>query len=190
MSTQFMSSYSMLLRPLLFITTLALVILTGCTTIQTDSDPRVNMHNYHTYQLEYSGNSNAVAFNNPLNAKRLRDAVETNLASRGMRPVAEGETPDCIVSVSTGSRQVVESDPGTHVGLGWGWFGRGFGGSLAWDNDVRAYSEYRIAIDLIDAKSHEPVWHASINENINRGSGASADTRIRTVVAQLFTKFP
>ncbi len=191
MSTQSISNNSSFSRALIFIAAITLATLTGCTTVQTDSDPRANMRNYHSYQLEYSGNTNAIAFNNPLNAKRLRDAVEANLSSRGMHAVAEGETPDCIVSVSTGSRQVVENDPSVpRVSVGWGWYGRGLGGSMAWDNDVHAYNEHRIAIDLIDAKSHEPVWHVSINENINHGSGASAEMRIKDVVAQMFAKFP
>lgn len=169
----------------------ALSLLGGCATVQTDSDPRVNFHNYHTYQLEYTGNTNATAFNNPMNARRLREAVEANLASRGMHPAAEGETPEVIVGVSTGSRQVVENEPSTpRIGFGFGWWGRGYGSSIAWDNDVRAYNEHRIAIDLIDGKSKEPVWHASMNENINRGSGASAEARIKEVVAQMFAKFP
>ncbi|MES1195583.1 MAG: DUF4136 domain-containing protein [Steroidobacter sp.] len=167
------------------------ILLAGCATVQTDYDPRVNVHNYHSYVLEYTGNTNAAAFNNPLNAKRLRDAIEGQLASRGMHAVAEGETPDCIVSVSTGSRQVVENEPATpRIGIGFGWYHHGIGGSMAFDNDVYAYNEHRIAIDLLDGKSREPVWHASISENINRGSGASAEARIKDVVAQMFAKYP
>ncbi len=180
------------IRPSWIVMALAATLLIGgCATVQTDSDPRVNFRNYHSYQLEYSGNSNAAAFNNPMNARRLRDAVESNLASRGMHPVAEGETPDVIVSVSTGSRQVVENEPSApRIGFGFGWWGRGYGSSIAWDNDVRAYNEHRIAIDLIDGKTKEPVWHVSTNENINRGSGASAEARIKEIVAQMFAKYP
>jgi len=176
----------------LLVVAMIAVFFTACATVQTDSDPKVNVHNYHSYQLEYTGNTNATAFNNPLNAKRLREAIESNLASRGMHAVAEGETADCIVSVATGSRQVVEDEPAMpRLGLSWG-FGsrRGFGTSMAWESDVHAYNEHRIAIDLIDGKTKDPVWHASINENINQGSGASAETRIRNVVAQLFAKYP
>ena len=170
---------------------LALVILAGCTTVQTDSDPRVNVRNYHSYVLEYTGNANASAFNNPLNVKRLREAVESNLASHGMHAAAEGETPDCVVSISTGSRQVLDSEPAApRIGFGWGWYHRGFGGAVAFDNDAYAYSEHRITVDLLDGKSREPVWHASVNEDINRLSGNSAEARIKEVVAQIFTKYP
>ena len=173
------------------ILTFTVILLAGCVTVQTDYDPRANVHNYHSYMLEYTGNTNATAFNNPLNAKRLRDAIETQLASRGMHAAAEGETPDCVVSVSTGSRQVMENEPATpRVGFGFGWYHHGIGGSMAWDNDVYAYNEHRVAIDLLDGKSREPVWHASISENINRGSGASAEARIKDIVAQMFAKYP
>jgi hypothetical protein len=189
MNTQFLTKFAKL--PRLLVAALIAILVTACATVQTDSDPRVNIHNYHSYQLDYTGNTNATAFNNPLNAKRLREAIESNLASRGLHAAAEGDTADCIVSIATGSRQVVENEPtAPRIGIGWGWYGRGFAGSMAWDNDVHAYNEHRITIDLIDAKSKEPVWHASINENINEGSGTSAEARIRNVVAQLFAKFP
>jgi len=170
---------------------LAAVLLAGCVTVQSDVDPRFNVHNYHSYQLEYTGNTNASAFSNPINARRLRDAVEANLASHGLHAAAEGETPDCIVSISTGSRQVVENEPvSPRIGFGFGWGGRGYRSSVMWDNDMYAYSEHRIAIDLLDNKTRDPVWHASVNENINSGSGATAETRIRKAVDNLFTKFP
>ena len=166
------------------------LLLAGCATVQTDYDPHVNLHNFHTYRLEYTGNTDAVAFNNPLNAKRLRDAVEAQLASRGMQSVAEGQVPDCVVHVSTGSRQVVDNAPSPRIGIGWGWYGHGIGGSMAWENDVYAYDEHRIAVDLLDGKTGEPVWHASINANINQGSGITAEARIKDVVAKIFAKYP
>lgn len=171
-----------------FILTFAL--LAGCATVQTDYDPRANVHSYQSYRLEYVGNTDAAAFNNPLNAKRLRDAVEANLASRGMHAVAEGQVPDCVIHISTGSRQVVDNSPSPRIGIGWGWAGRGIGGSFAWENDVYAYNEHRIAIDMLNGKTGEPVWHASMNANINQGSGVSAEARIKDVVAKIFAKFP
>lgn len=188
MSIQFMTQ---LKRVSLAATALVATTLAGCVTVQSDVDSRFNIHNYHSYQLEYTGSTNASAFNNPINARRLRDAVEANLASRGFHAAAEGETPDCIVSVSTGSRQVVENEPvSPRVGFGFGWGGRGYRSSVMWENDVYAYSEHRIAIDLLDNKTRDPIWHASINENINSGSGATAEARIRKAVDTLFTKFP
>lgn len=166
------------------------ILVTACATVQTDYDPHVNFQNFHSYRLEYTGNTNAAAFNNPLNAKRLRDAVESNLAARGMHAVAEGQVPDCVVRISTGSRQVVDNTPSPRIGIGWGWYGRGIGGSMAWENDVYAYDEHRIAVDVLEGKTGEPVWHASVNANINQGSGISAEARIKDVVAKIFAKYP
>jgi len=191
MSTQLAKKLKLGSLGILGIPMLAAVLLAGCVTVQSDVDPRFNVHNYHSYQLEYTGNTNASAFSNPINARRLRDAVEANLASHGLHAAAEGETPDCIVSISTGSRQVVENEPvSPRIGFGFGWGGRGYRSSVMWDNDMYAYSEHRIAIDLLDNKTRDPVWHASVNENINSGSGATAETRIRKAVDNLFTKFP
>ena len=188
MSYQFMTQ---LKRVSVVATVLVATVMAGCVTVQSDVDSRFNIRNYHSYQLEYTGGTNASAFNNPINARRLRDAVEANLTKRGLHAAAEGETPDCIVSVSTGSRQVMENEPvSPRIGFGLGWGGRGYRSSVMWDNDVYAYNEHRIAIDMLDNKSRDPVWHASVAENINSGSGATAEARIRKAVDTLFTKFP
>ena len=182
---------NLMMRPLIALCT-SLLLAAGCATVQTDYDAQVNIHNYHSYLLEsVNHHPDEAAFNNPLNEKRLRTAVETNLATKGLHPVAEGATPDCIVRLSFGSRQVVENEPSpVHFGLGWGGYHRGFGGSMAFENDVHAYNDHRISVDLLDAKTRDPLWHVTINEDLNRLSGASAATRINQVVAEMFAKFP
>lgn len=172
----------------------AAVALTACTTVSTDYNSKANIAGYHTYALEQSNNqrtdSNRV-FNNPLNEDRLRAAVESNLASKGLQPVAVGSAPDCIASISYGSRDVVEGDAyGPRVGFGWGWWHRGFGTSFMYDNSLYAYREHRISIDILDAKTRAAVWHVTADEDINRLTGSSAEARINEIVAKMFAKYP
>jgi len=176
----------------------AALLLSACTTptIRTDHDSKANLANYHTYSIE-EPNSQPVGaervFNNPLNQKRLRVAVENNLASKGLKPAAEGAPADSIVIISTGSRDVVESEPyspGPRFGFGWGWWHRGFGTSFMYDDSLYAYHEHRVSIDLLDAKTRQPVWHVTADEDINRLSGDSAEARINEVVAKMFEKYP
>lgn len=169
--------------------------LSACTTptVRTDYDAKANIANYHSYSMEEPGrppNAPDRVFNNPLNEKRLRAAVESNLAAKGLQPVAEGSAPDCVVVVSSGSREVVESDPYPRVGFGWGWWHRGWGTSVMYDDALYAYREHRISIDLLDAKTRAPIWHVTADEDINRLSGTTAETRINQVVAKMFEKFP
>lgn len=168
----------------------------ACTTptVRTDYDRKANLANYHTYSLEEIGNPRSGAdrvFNNPLNEKRLRAAVETNLANKGLQPAAEGAPADSIVTISTGSREVVDSDPyPMRVGFGWGWWHRGFGTSFMYDDALYAYREHRVSIDLLDAKTRAPIWHVTADEDINRLSGSSAEARINEVVSKMFEKYP
>lgn len=179
-------------RHLLATTVLATAaLLTACASVVTDSDPRFNVHDFHVYQLDYSGPPHGDAFGNPLNVKRLHDAVTASLNAKGLHAAAEDEMPDCYVLVSTGSRQVLDNDAdAARIGFGLGWHSRNMAGMVGWDNDVHAYSEHRIAIDVYEGKNREPVWHASIDANVNSGTGAEAAARINEAVAKLFSQYP
>jgi hypothetical protein len=50
--------------------------------------------------------------------------------------------------------------------------------------------ETRIAVDLFDAKSHTPIWHASVSQNVSELTGPNAEARINAGTAAIFSKFP
>jgi hypothetical protein len=52
------------------------------------------------------------------------------------------------------------------------------------------YREGIIAIDLYDARTRQPLWHASVDQSLYGVSGAEAQKRIDAAVAALFAKFP
>jgi hypothetical protein len=181
----------------------SLMILGACSTtpsVRSDADARANIGNYHTYLWEQSGDDVAgggPAFNNPLNQKRLRAAVEANLAKYGLQPAAEGEKPDAYVTVAIGTRQAIETSNHfpLRMGVGFG-YGRGYWNpylmnSVMWDtNDIYSYREGRVSVDLFDAKKHEGIWHASVEQDLTYLTGEKAEARINTLVDAMFTKFP
>jgi hypothetical protein len=164
--------------------------------VRYDTDARVNIADYHTYAWEQATSDTTAggpAFKNPLNVKRLRAAVDANLAKHGLQPVVEGTVPDAYVVVAIGTRQNIETDYRSPVrfGMGWGYRHPGFMSSVAWDNDnVYTYREGRIAIDLFDAKKREAIWHASVEQDMTYLTGDKAEARINEVVAAMFAKFP
>jgi len=170
----------------------------ACTTpnVRYDADARTNIANYHTYAWEQSAEDTTAggpAFNNPLNQKRLRAAVEANLAQHGLQPVAGGAAPDAYVTVYIGSRQTIETDNRmpVRVGVGWGYWHPGFMSSMMWDtNDIYSYREGRVTVDLFDAKKHEAIWHASAEQDLTYLTGEKAEARINAVVEAMFAKFP
>ena len=96
-----------------------------------------------------------------------------------MQPV--GSTADCLVGYGIGGNYVV--DGAWPYGYGWG-YGWGWGGG------PYVYREGIIAIDLYDAKSRQPMWHASVDQSLFDASGPQAAKRIDAAVAALFTKRP
>ena len=104
--------------------------------------------------------------------------------------------PDCLVGYGIGARTQIEGAYpvgwgwGFGYGRGWGWRGGGYyGGYAGWDEPY-VYHEGIIAVDLYDAKSKQPIWHASVNQSLYGAIGAEAEQKIDKAVAVIFTKYP
>jgi Domain of unknown function (DUF4136) len=122
---------------------------------------------------------------NPLNEQRLRSAIAAHLAPGStVQPV--GSKADCLVGYGIGSSYVM--DPG-YYGWGYGW-GYGYGyGYYGWGGPY-GYTEGIISVDLYDARSGQPMWHASADQSLYNASGDDAAKRIDEAVAAIFSKRP
>lgn len=163
--------------------------------VRSDYDAKANLANYRTFSWDQrrteERRSRERAFANPINEKRLRDAVAAQLMQRGLQQAPAGTTGELLVSVAIGSR-INERDayyPRWSLGMGWGWPYRHYGTGILVEDDV-LYRENRVSVDLFDAKSREPVWHAAITTDISNLTGDNAQTRIDEAVKSMFTKFP
>ena len=175
----------------LAVTGIVVLALGACTTLSvtTDSNPNVSVASCHTYTWaqEHIANLNeASAFGNPLNADRLRVAIESNLAARGIAKAADRTPPDCVVGYSIGSRLVADYYAGWGVGFGYGW-NRGWGYDDFYPYDR---NEGRISIDVFDARSRQAIWHGSVEQNVVGMTGPAAAAKIDQAAAAIFTKFP
>src|SRR5882672_10233885 len=173
--------------------------LAACTTlpVTTDVNPTMSVSNCHTYAFAQEHVANAdqpAAYGNPLNAERLRVAIEANLAAKGIQRV-DRAAADCVVGYAMGSRQVFNDYYGG-FGAGWGYgYGYGWGrhgglyGGWGWDGPY-VTDETRIAVDLFDARSRTPIWHASVSQSVSDLTGPNAEARISAGTAAIFAKFP
>jgi len=118
---------------------------------------------------------------NPLNEERLRSAIATHLVPGGS-VLPAGSPADCLVGYGIGGNTVV--DPGPYYGWGYGW------GYYGWGGGPYAYREGIISVDLYDAKSRQPMWHASADQSLFDVSGADAEKRINEAIAAIFSKRP
>jgi hypothetical protein len=173
--------------------------LAACSTlpVTTDVNPNMSVANCHTYSFakEYIANANQpAAYGNPLNAERLRVAIESHLAARGLQR-ADHATADCVVGYAMGTRQVLNDyyggfGPSWGLGYGYGWGRRGgVYGAWGWDGPYVS-DETRIAVDLFDAKSRTPIWHASVSQSVGDLTGPNAEAKIGAGTAAIFAKFP
>jgi hypothetical protein len=173
----------------------ALAGLEACTglPVKTDINPNMSVANCHTYAFadEHTANSDhGSAFGNPLNGDRLRQAIEANMAAKGIQKVEDRRSADCVVGYAMGTRQVFDDFYGPY-GIGWGWGGgwrRGWAGGVYGGPYV--YDETRIAVDLFDAKSRIPIWHASVSQTVSELTGPHAVERIDAAAAAIFSKYP
>ena len=171
--------------------------LAACTTlpVTTDANPNMSVSNCHTYAFanEHVANSDhPAAYGNPLNAERLRVAVASNLAAKGIQP-ADRATAECVVGYAIGTRQVFNDYYAGWGGWGYGGWGYGrrggFGGGWGWDGPYVS-DETRIAVDIFDNKSRTPIWHASVSQSVSNLTGPNAEAKIGEGTAAIFAKFP
>jgi hypothetical protein len=163
--------------------------------VRTDINPNLSVTSCHSYAFadEHVANTDQPsAFGNPLNAERLRQSIEANMGARGIQKAADRKSADCVVGYAMGTRQVFDDYYGS-FGVGWGWGGgwgqRGWGGGIGYDGPY-VRDETRISVDLFDAKSRVPIWHASVSQSVAELTGPHAVERINAATTAIFTKFP
>jgi hypothetical protein len=172
----------------LLVTGLFALLLTGCSSVSTDYDfdATADFSKYRSFQW-IPASAERVA--NPaelsqLQDRRIRDAVQKNLAEKGISPAAAN--PDLIVAYSTRIDPKTEViDDGYHGYGYWGYRGSYYRPSSM---QVYQYEEGTLIVDLIDARRKQLVWRGKAVGIV--GDYADSENRINEAVQQLFTHYP
>lgn len=197
-------------RAVFILSMAAVAALTGCTGIpvRTDQDAQL-LASVHCQSVAWAGGfkgasplRNSIA--NPLNESRLRNAIAANLQAAGI-PLVEsppaGAAPSrpadsgtrCLIGYGIGIEQQVDMVYPDGWGYGMGYWGRrpgwGWGGGWGWGAPY-VYHRSFITVDLFDAASRKPMWHASAEQDLSGLTGDAANQRIRAAVDAIFRKFP
>jgi hypothetical protein len=172
----------------------ATLMVSACTTLNVRSDVNTTV-NVQCRSFAWAGNFQPKSGElqevaNPVNENRLRNAIQSNLATRGILLGTSPGQGECIVGYGIGVHNVVEGAYpwGWGFGGGWGWR-HGYVGGAWWDGPY-AFQEGVIAVDLYDARGRIPLWHASVEQDIHGLTGADADAKIGAAVSAIFSKFP
>lgn len=128
---------------------------------------------------------------NPVLKVRIDNAIEQAFIAKGYELVSDAEKADFTISYTMGSRDKVKVDslPSSYRrGFFWG---HGYYGGLVINNDnhVKNYTEGKLAIDVYDVKSHQPVWHGWAVKRIKSSEQDNPSKAIKTVVEQVVAQF-
>ena len=183
---------------------LLLGLLAGCASsvaVNTDFDRSANFTRYTTfnwYQSVPAARRDSVYKYDTFLDKYIKEAVEANLTSKGLRLTTTN--PDLLVAydVKVVTRQEVRPDYGYYPGwYGPGWYGYGwwygyrynygysrFGAPMYIDQ----YQDGTIIIDLVDAKENELIWRG--HGQMQVGSTNVSQGEVNRIVAKILDKYP
>jgi hypothetical protein len=123
-----------------------------------------------------------------LNHKRIVNAIDAQLALRGLREVPLGAEPDVLVSYhATFDTDLVVT--GHSSGAVWG--GPRFGAIRT--GTVRAHEVVigTLSVNMLDGQTRSTVWRASATKDVSaKASPEKRDQNIEKAVAKIFRHYP
>lgn len=177
---------------------LALVsAMVGCTTTQqarVDFDRNSDVSTSHYKTFAWLNETKVLAEPvdvNPVMKVRIDNAIEQAFIAKGYQLVSDAEQADFTISYTMGSRDKVKVDTlPLMYRTSFIWGHRYYGGiSLSNDTHVRNYTEGKLAIDVYDVKSHQPVWHGWAVKRIKSSEQDNPSKAIKMVVEQVVAQF-
>lgn len=128
---------------------------------------------------------------NPVMKVRIDNAIEQAFIAKGYQLVNDAEQADFTISYTMGSRDKVKVDSLPLIyRSSFLWGHRYYGGiSMGSDRHVRNYTEGKLAIDVYDVKTHQPVWHGWAVKRIKSSEQDNPSKAIKMVVEQVVAQF-
>ncbi len=126
---------------------------------------------------------------NDLLRKRVRRAIEGELATRGYRVVEDRAQADLLVTYRVLVDDKLRAD-GVSVSPGLGYYRRGLGASVHTTTSVRNYQESTLMIDLLDPAQEELVWRGWGEGMLSTRDRTRKSELLDEGVRAIFARFP
>lgn len=172
-------------------------LVVGCTStyqakVDFDRNENIQIAHYKTFAWLNEGRMlSAPADINPVMKVRIDQAIEASFIAKGYQLIEEADNADFTISYTLGNRDKVKVDtfPSAYR-LGFGW-GRGYYGGIGVGHEthVRNYSEGKLAIDVFDVKTKQPVFHGWAVKRIASKDAENPGKAIKPVVDQVISQF-
>lgn len=176
-----------------FLVAILCAVLVSCATIRADSDyyAAADFSEFRSYAWmaesplirSDSGRVEVSA----LTVRRIREAIERDLAEKSFVLAATREEADFAVAFTVGARDMItlEDYPPYYRGE-WQW-----GRPYYWPSvDVAMYTEGMLAIDIFDNATREPVWHGWARKTILQSDIKDPESTIEAAVDAILADFP
>jgi len=183
-------------KPFLSLVTAALLtILSGCSTLKVSQDYDQNFNfsrlNTFSWQNETQPKTGDIRVDSPLMDQRIRGAVKTGLAAKGITNYAQGK-PDFQVSYTYTISKKIQSTPvTTGVGMGYGRRGSIGGIGVSTGSDIREYDQGLLVLDFLAPDTQKLLWRGTSTRIVDIHADPEKTTRdIHATVEKLLEQYP
>ncbi len=178
---------------------MVVLCLSGCATkpyVATDYEASYNFAALKSFSIKSAKqDTKENILISPFTLSHIHTLVNSELSKR-YSSVSDTANPDFLVSYHV----VVEEklDPNTYDNLyGYGFWGRGYRypSPLFYhprmDGGVRVYNQGSLIIDLVDAKTQQPIWRGVSEKRLNKSLSPQKQREILTgAVLEVLAQFP
>jgi len=150
-------------------------------TVTYDFDKTTDFSRFRTYAWVSGTN-----LEDELNHKRVVNAIDGQLASKGLRRVESGAPSDLLVAYHASVDKNLQINASSS---GWGPYG--LGGSRF--GTVRAQEIFvgTLVVDMVDASTRSIVWRGSASTDINvKASAEKREKNVNQAAEKLFKNYP
>lgn len=167
-----------------FVTTASLTLLGTIAFAQNvtyDFDKATDFSRFRTYAWVRGTN-----VNDELNHKRIVNAVDAQLASKGFARVETGANPDVLVAYHASFDSDLQIN-----GFSSGWGGYRFAGNRSGSARVEEILIGTLAVDMMDAKTGTIVWRGMATKEVDvKANPGKREKNINKAAEKLFKSYP
>jgi hypothetical protein len=169
---------------------LATLLLAACSTLDVFSDqyPEADLSGYRSFAwiaedpLIRAPDTPQV---NPLAARRIREAIASELQRKGYREAGTPGEASFVVAYTVGLRDRLDPDA----------YPLPYRGPWLWESykertDLHVYQEGTLAIDIFDGVTRQPVWHGRLSGEVTHADLADPGPAIQRAVVGILRRFP
>jgi hypothetical protein len=183
----------------LFSLLLLIASLSGCTTkpyVETDYEASYNFAALKTFAVKSAKqDTKENILISPFTLSHIHTLVNGELAKR-YQSVGESAAPDFLVTYHVVMEEKLESSAYDQM-YGVGYWGRGYRYPSPlfyrpiYDGGVRVYNQGSLIIDMVDAKTQQPIWRGVSEKRLSKSLSPQKQREILTsAVMEVLAQFP